>query len=40
MEDINRRYAVCNALFTNTYDREHRSEVQSTKILQERFLDC
>ena len=40
MEDMNRRYAVCNALLTNTYDRQRRHEVQWTKVLQERFLDC
>jgi hypothetical protein len=39
MEDMNRRYAVCNALLTNTYDRQRRGQLKWTTVLQERFLD-
>jgi hypothetical protein len=39
MEDMNRRYAVCNALLTNTHDRQRRGQLKWTTVLQERFLD-
>jgi hypothetical protein len=39
MEDMSRRYAVCNAVLTNAYDRQRRGRLQWTETLRERFLD-
>jgi hypothetical protein len=39
MEDMNKRYSICNALITNTYDRQRRGKLTWTEDLRERFLD-
>jgi hypothetical protein len=39
MDDMNKRYSVCNAVLTNTYDRERRGRLQWTPALVRRFLD-
>lgn len=39
MHDMNMRYAVCNALITNTYDRERRGKLKWTDQLRSTFLD-
>ncbi|MGZ4861509.1 MAG: C25 family cysteine peptidase [Halobacteriota archaeon] len=39
MSDMNKRYGVCNALITNTYDRERRGRLTWTPELEKRFLD-
>jgi hypothetical protein len=39
MEDMNNRYSVCNAILTNTYDRQQRGTLKWTDELGRRFLD-
>jgi len=39
MNDMNTRYSVCNALITNTYDRQRRGTLNWTETLERRFLD-
>lgn len=39
MEDMNKRYSICNALITNTYDRQRRGKLKWTDSLRKRFLD-
>lgn len=39
MNDMNMRYSVCNALITNTYDRQRRGKLNWTDTLKRRFLD-
>lgn len=39
MHDMNMKYAVCNALITNTYDRQHLGRLKWTPQLEANFLD-
>ena len=39
MHDMNTRYSVCNALLTNTYDRQRRGTLRWNSKLEARFLD-
>jgi hypothetical protein len=39
MRGMNNRYSVCNALITNTYDRQRRGRLQWDAALEARFLD-
>jgi hypothetical protein len=39
MRDMNTRYSVCNALITNTYDRQQRGRLEWNARLKTRFLD-
>jgi hypothetical protein len=39
MQDMNNRYSVCNALITNTYDRQKRGKLKWDAALEARFLD-
>jgi hypothetical protein len=39
MQDMNRRYSICNALLTNTYDQEKRGKLKWTPALEARFVD-
>lgn len=39
MEEMSQRYNACNALITNTYDRERRGKIKWTDELRSRFLD-
>ncbi len=39
MQDMNKRYSVCNAIITNTYDRQLRGKLKWTTRLEARFLD-
>jgi hypothetical protein len=39
MEDMHKRYSICNALLTNTYDRQRRGKLKWSAELKTRFLD-
>ncbi len=39
MNDMNTRYSICNALITNTYDRQKRGTLKWNDKLKARFLD-
>jgi hypothetical protein len=39
LEAMNKRYSVCNALITNTYDRERRGKLKWNEAREARFLD-
>jgi hypothetical protein len=39
MEDMNKRFSVCNTLLTNTYERRERGELEWTADVQKRFVD-
>jgi hypothetical protein len=39
MEDMNKRYSVCNAVLTSTHDRERRGRLRWTPALMRRFVD-
>jgi hypothetical protein len=39
MEDMNKRYSWCNAIITNTYDRQLRGKLEWTPTMEARFLD-
>lgn len=39
MRDMSDRYSVCNALITNTYDRQQRGKLTWNQALKDRFLD-
>ncbi len=39
MANMNQRYSLCNAVITNTYDRERRGSLRWTPELEARFLD-
>ena len=39
MQDMNHKYSACNALITNTYDRERRGKLMWTRELKASFLD-
>lgn len=39
MEDMHKRYSICNALITNTYDRQRRGKLKWDAELEARFLD-
>jgi hypothetical protein len=39
MEDMHKRYSICNALITNTYDRQRRGKLKWNTELETRFLD-
>jgi hypothetical protein len=39
MDDMNKRYDICNAIITNTYDRDRRGRLDWTRALRQKFLD-
>lgn len=39
MDDMNKRYDICNAIITNTYDRMRRGKLKWTADLEQKFLD-